>query len=146
MSTLWTPQGEHEPPREPTGEQPPQRHVSAEAIDASPEELEAMRELHARLSSTPVADMIANHALGIWQLALIHLGVITPPDATGQAPQPDFAAAGLAIDALASLADGLGPRLGEHEQVLRDALAQAQAIYVQLADARGAPDDAGAAT
>ena len=66
--------------------------------------------------------MIANHALGIWQLALVHLGVVTPPDADGRLPEPNLAAAGLAIDAMATLVDGLGDRLGVHEAVLRDAL------------------------
>ena len=102
------------------------------------EEIAALRELHARLVATPVVDVIVNHALGIWQLALVHLGVITPPDEQGRPPQPDLASAGLAIDALAALVDGLGTRLGEHEVVLRDALGQAQMLYVEVADALGA--------
>ena len=90
------------------------------------EEIEALRELHARLVATPVDDVIVNHALGIWQLALVHLGVVTPPDEQGRPPAPDLASAGLAIDALAALVDGLGDRLGEHEEMLRDALGQAR--------------------
>ena len=57
---------------------PPSREPTAE-------EVEALREVHARLVATPVEDVVANHALGIWQLALVHLGVITPPDADGHA-------------------------------------------------------------
>ena len=103
--------------------------------EPSEEEIAALRELHARLVATPVADVIVNHALGIWQLALVHLGVVTPPTSRGAAPPPDLASAGLAIDALAALVDGLGTRLGEHEVVLRDALGQAQMLFVEVADA-----------
>jgi hypothetical protein len=134
VSGLWTPSGAGEPPDrgggggappEPDAEQPP-----------SAEEIAALRELHARLVATPVVDVIVNHALGIWQLALVHLGVITPPDDQGRPPAPDLASAGLAIDALSALVDGIGARLGEHEPVLRDALGQAQMLYVEVADAQ----------
>ena len=100
------------------------------------EEIAALRELHARLVATPVVDVIVNHTLGIWQLALVHLGVVTPPDEQGRPPAADLASAGLAIDALAALVDGLGARLGEHEVVLRDALGQAQMLFVEVADAQ----------
>jgi hypothetical protein len=94
-----------------------------------------MRELHQRLSATPVEDVVANHVFGLWQLSLVYLGVATPPDEQGRQPAPNLAAAGLVIDAVAALLDGLGPRLGDHEQPLRDALNQTQMIYVQIADA-----------
>ena len=127
MSGLWTPSGEH----------PVDGDDQSPAAEPSADEVQALRELHNRLASTPVADVIANHALGIWQLALVHLGVITPPDEQGQSPAPDLASAGLAIDAMAALVDGLGTRLGEHEPVLRDALVQAQMIFVEISDAMG---------
>ena len=131
MSGLWTPSGEHQPPDGPPpgpGGDPPA------PPDPSPEEIEALREVHARLVATPVEDVIANHALGLWQVALVHLGVITPPDDTGKPPAPDLASAGLAIDAMAALVDGLGPRLGVHEEVLHDALTQAQMLFVEVSD------------
>jgi hypothetical protein len=103
---------------------------------ATPEEVAAVRELHDRLAATPVADVIVNHAIGIWQLALVHLGVVTPPDESGRRPAPDLASAGLAIDALAVLVDGLTERLGEGEEMLRDALQQVQMLYVEIADAQ----------
>jgi hypothetical protein len=102
----------------------------------SPEEVEAVRELHERLKATPVADVIVNHAIGIWQLALIHLGVVTPPDEQGRRPAPNLAEAGLAIDAISVLLDGLTDRLGEGEGMLRDALIQVQRLYVEVAEAR----------
>jgi hypothetical protein len=105
--------------------------------EPSPEEIAAMRELHARLQATPVEDVIANHAFGLWELALVYLGVATPPDDQGRQPAPNLPAAGLVIDAVAALVDGVGPRLGQHEAPLREALQQSQMIYVQIAEAIG---------
>jgi hypothetical protein len=55
--------------------------------------------------------------------------------------------AGLAIDAMASLVEGLGDRLGEAAEPLRDALAQLRMAFVQISE-RGAgssaPEAAGA--
>jgi hypothetical protein len=142
MSSIWTPSGEHQPPDRsgdgPGGGSPGPNGDPAQPPNGQPEptaeEIEALREVHARLIATPVEDVIANHALGLWQVALVHLGVITPPAETGTPPAPDLAAAGLAIDAMATLVDGLGPRLGVHEQVLRDALTQAQMLFVDVSD------------
>ncbi len=135
MSTLWTPSGEHQP----APEAPPDSGAPPAADEPTAEEVEALRAVHARLVATPVEDVVANHALGIWQLALVHLGVVTPPAADDRRPTPDLAAAGLAIDALAALVDGLGERLGAHEQVLRDALTQAQMLFVEVSDGRPEP-------
>ena len=128
MSGLWTPGG-----NEPSQPPPP---PGPGADEPSDEELAALRELHARLAATPVADVILNHAIGIWQLALVHLGVVTPPDEQGRRPAPNLPAAGLAIDALSALVDGLGGRLGEGEEMLRDALGQAQMLFVEVAEAQ----------
>ncbi len=132
MSGLWTP-GSGEPTGPPSAPDAPSGEPAPSA-----EEIAAVRELHERLSATPVADVIVNHAIGIWQLALVHLGVVTPPDDQGRVPEPDLASAGLAIDALAALVDGLTDRLGEGEEMLREALQQAQMLYVEVADAQGA--------
>lgn len=132
MSGLWTPGGDD--PQPPAGAGASGGGAVEE--QPSPEEVEALRELHARLKATPVADVIVNHAIGIWQLSLVHLGVVTPPDAEGRVPAPDLAAAGLAIDALAALVDGLGERLGEGEPMLREALGQAQMLFVEVAEGR----------
>lgn len=131
MSGLWTPSG-----GDPTGDRTPPDVPVDGAEPPSPEEIAAIRDLHAQLVAAPVLDVIVNHALGIWQLALVHLGVVTPPDEQGNLPQPDLASAGLAIDTLAAIVDGLGERLGEHEVTLRDALAQAQMLFVEIADSQ----------
>jgi hypothetical protein len=126
VSGLWTPGGDEPPDRPAPG---------GSAPEPSDEEVAALRELHARLAATPVGDVIVNHAIGIWQLALVHLSVVTPPDEEGRRPAPDLASAGLAIDTLAAIVDGVGERLGEGEEMLREALGQAQMLFVEVADA-----------
>jgi hypothetical protein len=135
VTGLWTPGGGE--PQQP--QQPPPPDQPPGADEPSEEELAALRELHARLAATPVADVIVNHAIGIWQLALVHLGVVTPPDEQGRRPAPNLAAAGLAIDALAAIVDSLNGRLGEGEEMLRDALGQAQMLFVEVAESQGEP-------
>lgn len=132
MSGLWTPGGDPTPP---VSGGVPGAAAPVAAPEPDAEEIAAIRELHARITATPVTDMILNHGIGIWQLALVHLGVATPPDEQGRVPAPDLAQAGLAIDALAALVDGVGERLGEGEHLLRDALREAQSIFVQIAEA-----------
>ena len=76
------------------------------------------------IAGTPAAEIVGNHAVGLWQLALIHLGL----------EQPNLEDARLAIDALGGLLDGTGDRLGERGGALRDALTE---LRVALARARG---------
>ena len=86
---------------------------------------EELRRVRAEISGTPVRDIVANHAVGLWQLAVLHL----TPDADAS---PRLDEAGLAIDALAALVEGLGDRLGEHADSLRDGLTQLRLAFVQL--------------
>jgi hypothetical protein len=136
---LWTPSGEHVPqPSEPDaggrlGDEGAGLGDEGEGPPPSAEEIEAMRRLHAELRAAPVEAVIANHAVGLLQLALLQLGLVGVPDTPP--PPPDLVKAGLAIDALACLVDGLGNRLGEHEEPLREALSQAQMAYVEVAEA-----------
>jgi len=85
-----------------------------------------MRRVRAELAATPVVDLIANHAVGLWQLAVLHL----VPEEENEAPRLDDAA--VAIDAFAAIVEGLGPRLGPHEEPLRDALQQLRMAFVQV--------------
>jgi hypothetical protein len=93
---------------------------------------EALAEARRRVAEAPVEDVVTNHAMGLYELAAIHLS----------SEQPDFAAASLAIDALGALVDGLGDRLGREAPTLRDALANIRLVYVQLkkGPADGSPE------
>jgi hypothetical protein len=97
--------------------------------DLSPEQLaqaeEAIREMAAvreQVLSAPASDVIANHAMGLFELGALHLSQQTP----------NFAEASLAIDAMAALVDGLGDRLGEAVPTLQEGLQQLRMTFVQL--------------
>jgi hypothetical protein len=130
VSSLWTPSGDHLPEPDPGHESPPEGGRD----EASPDEAAIaaeMERVRAELAATPVADIVANHAVGLWQLAVLHL---TPDDGV-----PNLVEAALAIDAMAGLVDGLGDRLGENAEPLRDALAQLRLAFVQVRDRHEAP-------
>lgn len=93
---------------------------------------EEMRRVRAELATTPVVDLVANHAIGLWQLAVLHL---TPDE--GIAPNLDEAS--LAIDAMGSIVDGLGPRLGDNAEPLREALAQLRLAFIQVSGSSPSP-------
>jgi hypothetical protein len=96
--------------------------------DMTPEQEQQAREMAAGLSEARqqlleanVADVVANHAFGIYELAAIHL----------TAEDPDMVASRLAIDGLGSLVEGLTGRLGEAEPTLTEALQQIRMMFVQ---------------
>ena len=91
-----------------------------------PEDLEAaLADSRERLGGVPASVVITNHAMGLYELATIHL----------TAEPPRLAEAALAIDAVACLVDGLGPRIGEAHETLATALATVRMAFVQLAKA-----------
>jgi hypothetical protein len=88
-------------------------------VDAS---LEALAEARQRLAGVPPEVVITNHAMGLYELAAIHLS----------AAPPNLPEAALSIDALACLVEGLGERLGPDQPVLADALANIRLAFVQI--------------
>src|SRR3954464_3638093 len=120
MSSLWTPGGER-----PVGGAPGDGIGSDDPTDLTPDQEQLLGELQAareQLASTPASLVVANHAIGLFQLAAIHL----------DREPPNLEDAKLAIDALSALVDGLQGRLGEEEETLRDARAQLQMAFVQV--------------
>jgi hypothetical protein len=87
-----------------------------------------MAETERQLATTPADVVIANHAMGMYELAAIHLRQ-NPPNL------PD---AKLAIDGLTVLIDGLAGRLGENEATLIEAKTQLQQAFVGIT-AEGEP-------
>jgi hypothetical protein len=134
MASLWTPDGERPAPP------PPSAAEAARVTDqlgdeerAQAEELaREMAEVRDQVARTPAAVVVANHVMGFYELAAIHLS---------QQP-PNFSEATVAIDAMTAVLDMLKGRLGENEQVLRDALSQLQIAFVQLQSRAGAGADA----
>ena len=162
MNTLWTPGGEvpvgdraaDTGPASPAGASDPSAADAAAAapedfdLDSlSPEEREQaeqyIRELaesRDRLRSVPASVVVANHAMGLYELAALHLA--NQP--------PNFSEATVAIDALGALLDGMQGRLGAPEATLREGLSQIQMAFVQLKNRPQGPaeeesDDSGPA-
>ena len=126
MSSLWTPGGERPVGRQPQEPAQPQAHAAhdhghePERLD--PETEAELAEMQRQIAEAPAWAVIANHAVGLFQLAGVHLS---------QQP-PNFDEARLAIDAMAGLVEGLQGRLGPDEATLKDALAQIRMAYVQI--------------
>ncbi len=148
MSTLWTPGGEVPVSRTPpaaedsTGEQgaaeqaapadPLSEASSVNLDELSPEEREraeeairTLAETRERMLAVPASVVVANHAMGLYELAALHLA--NQP--------PNFAEAAVSIDALGALLDGMTGRLGEPEPTLRDGLDQIRLAFVKLKNA-----------
>jgi hypothetical protein len=94
------------------------------------EAYEELLRARAELAAIPVADIIANHAIGLQQLAVIHL--IPDPAPDGTPTESRLQEAGLAIDALGALVDALGERLAPHHDALREAVTQLRLAFVEL--------------
>ena len=130
MSSLWTPGGERPVGRgdDAGGVQP---ELTAEQVEAA-RQLEAeMADIQRELAATPAAVVVANHAIGLFQLAALHLN---------QRP-PNLDEGRVAIDAMAALVEGMAGRLGDEEEALRSALSQARMAYVQLKEQTGEEPD-----
>ena len=127
MSSLWTPGGERPVSREPAPEQPSaSEQAGAPAGQPSEEEMRRqMAELQEQLARTPAEMVVANHAYGLFELAALHLSL--------NPPQLDQAR--VAIDALACLVEGMGPRLGPGSDDLAAGLAQLRMAFVQVSAA-----------
>ncbi len=78
--------------------------------------------IRAELSEVSAAQVVVNHAMGLYELAAIHLS----------SHPPHLGEAKIAIDALAGVMHACESRLGEHEPTLREALAQMQIAFVQM--------------
>ena len=131
MSSLWTPGGERPVGREEPAP-PPGPGPDVEGQELTPEEqaelAEQMAAVQQELLGTPVSVVVANHAVGLFQLAALHLN---------QRP-PNLEEGRLAVDAMGALVEGLSGRLGAEEASLKEALAQLRLAFVQLQ--RGEPE------
>jgi hypothetical protein len=138
--SLWTPSGEHPVERPgrsaPDATPPPQDTATAppgagptSLDDLSPEERAQAEEFARQVDSArqhlleaPAGSVVGQQALQFYELAALHLSQ----------PNPKLEDARVAIDALAAVVNGLGSRLGEAEQPLRQALNQIQLAFVEV--------------
>lgn len=135
--SLWTPGGEvpiddgRRSQGTPSPAAPPGGPEELDLESLSPEErarAEAMIAEMARaqeeIAQAPADALVANHALGLFELAAIKLN----------ARPPRLEDARLAIDALAGLVAAVEDRLGEGGPQLREALSTLQTAWVQVRD------------
>ncbi len=144
MNSLWTPGGDHEIPRDPgraantssPAGDPSLDDAVAAALpdgitlaDLTPEQraqaeemVKEMASARQRLLEAPAASVVANHAMGLYELAALHLSE----------QEPNFTEARLAIDALSALTEKLMGRLGEAEPTLNEALDQLRMVCGRL--------------
>jgi hypothetical protein len=132
VSSIWTPGGEYEPRKEPDrgtaggGPAEGSGYVDEEGAELDEEQV---RQALAQLASTPVAAILADHAIRLHELAVLHLGLSAErSESLGEAA--------LAIDGMAALVDGLGDRLGDASRPLADALAQLRLAFVKVNEER----------
>ncbi len=126
MSSIWTPNGEHEIRR--PAKAPAQDNTQRQpAEDSVTDPVKEIQDIEQRLRSMPAEEIVANHCYGLFQLAAIHLS----------SDPPGIKEASLAIDAMGAVTEKLAGRLGEAEHSLREGLAQLQLVYVQIAKAAG---------
>lgn len=123
MSSLWTPGGEVPVDRDrspgATSDADPAHDPDPDPDDeAIRAQYEAMRQ---QLVDAPAADVIAQEAVAIYELAALHLSQ----------PEPRLSEARLAIDALAAIVDGVGDRLGPAGEQLAEVLPQLRLAYVE---------------
>lgn len=130
--SLWTPDGEVPVDRSGADERPA---TSASEMlggpnldDLSPEEraqaeemIARMAEVQRQLLSQPASVFIANHLMGLYELAAVHL----------DQPEPRYDEVRLAIDAMTSMLEATEDRLGETGTELRQALTVLQTVFVQ---------------
>jgi len=122
MSTIWTPSGERPIRREPEPEPPRAAAAGDAGREPTEEELAAhFAAAQQQLLSVPASVVVANHCIGLFQLAVLHL----------EQEPPRFSDAKLAVDGMAAVVETLGIRLGEEEAPMREALTQLRLAYVQ---------------
>ena len=145
MSTLWTPSGEHEVPRDDPRAAAAAHDDPSDAghddLEVDPEtgmpidprtgepfdpielaEMEAqLREAQEQLTSVPAAEIVQNHMMGLFELAALHL----------RRDPPDLAEARLPIDALGLIVENLGDQLPAGD-TLMGALQQIRLAYVEI--------------
>jgi hypothetical protein len=121
--SLWTPDDD-----EPTEAEYDYSDGELDPETAARLEAELARS-QAQLLAAPVAQVVSNHVMGLFELAALHLRV------------GNLSEARLPIDAMGVLVDKLGGRLAEAE-TLTAALTQLRMAYVELVnDAEGAQPD-----
>ncbi len=140
--SLWTPDGERPVNRSNSAQDPARTGGQAPGDDQplpggpsledlSPEEraraeemLAQMAEVQRQILAAPASRVVANHVMGFYELAALHLAQ----------EDPRLEEARLAIDAMTSVLDATEERLGDDGVALRQALGQLQLAFVSRSE------------
>ena len=136
MSGLWTPSGDFEPQSEPEPGAPAEFGGAADD-DQMREELARFQ---AQLAATPAIEVIANHAIGLFELARLHLALAAEGPESIDERKGRLEEARLCCDAFGGIVESLGDRLGEGQQPLTEGLSQLRIAIVEI---QGVLDQAG---
>lgn len=83
-----------------------------------------MAEVQRQILAAPASRVVANHVMGFYELAALHLAQ----------EDPRLEEARLAIDAMTSVLDATEERLGDDGVALRQALGQLQLAFVSRSE------------
>ena len=83
MSSLWTPDGEHNVQPESSNDEPPVSsgefdHLSPEDREKAEAMVKEMAAAQERIAKTPASVVISTHLMGLYELAAIHLSQQPP--------------------------------------------------------------------
>ena len=99
--------------------------------DTSTDTADELERLQAELAGSDPAVVISNHCYGLFELAAVYLSL----------QPPRLSEAQMAVDALAGVIEGLGERLGDSAEPLKEGLAQLRLAWVQLAAAQATDEE-----
>jgi hypothetical protein len=152
VSGLWTPNTGPEPeparpaPGGPPGggpDGPPQAaYLGGEQAGPGPqdqeieldeESLAELREFQAQLAATPAIEVIANHAVGLYELAMLQLSIAAQAaELPVQERLRRVEEARTAADAFGGVVESLGERFGPNAPTLAEALSQVRLGIVRV--------------
>lgn len=169
MSSLWTPDGEHQVPREPpadeptaargkasdetgapggsgtTGDSDPSAETLRAAAAALGVDLDTMSDTEREQLRMELAEMMRVRrevaATPAAEMLTNHMmRLFDLATIYLEADPPAFGDASSVIEAFRAMLEGLGERLGDSEATMREALGQLQMLFVQVKDSRAGGD------
>ncbi len=102
-------------------------------IELDEESLAELREFQAQLAATPAIEVIANHAVGLYELAMLQLSIAAQ---AAELPVSErlrrVEEARTAADAFGGVVESLGDRFGPNAPTLAEALSQVRLGIVRV--------------
>ena len=142
MSGLWTPSGDFDPQSQPAPAETADEAVPGMGPGDEALLQEEMARFQAQLAATPAIEVIANHAVGLFELARLQLALAAEGPESVDERRHRVEEARLCCDAFAGVVENVGDRLGEAQGPLNEGLAQLRLAIVQVGEAIEGSDQA----